>query len=406
MRDATLEKYPKKVVTDAAIKALKPRAKTYRALHERGLYLQVEPTGSKLFRFKYRFQGKEKIYALGRYPEVSLAEARAKRDALKLQLREGVDPAVERKRKKLLGQEASSNSFRDISELFLNKQQRIWSSGHHLRMRRLLETAVWPKIGSIPIADIKATDVLALLKKLEDREVFDTTHRAKSICSQVFDFAIQSGRCDQNPCSNLRGALTPALVKHRAAITDPQRLGEVLRLIDAYPGQPQTKAALTLAPMLFVRPNELTGALWSDIDLESGEWRFVINKTKTPHIVPLPTQALKILKELKTLTGFSPFLFPGERSPLTRPISTDTLRQALRSLAIPKEELTTHGFRATARTLLEEVLRVPVDLIEHQSGHIVKDTLGRAYHRTTHLEKRREMIQHWADYLEGLKAPH
>jgi hypothetical protein len=285
IRNASQGRYPKKVVTDAAIKALKPRVKTYRALHERGLYVQVEPTGSKLFRFKYRFQGKEKIYALGRYPDVSLAEARSKRDALKLQLREGVDPAVERKRMKLLGQEASSNSFRDISELFLNKQQRIWSPGHHLRMTRLLESAVWPKIGSIPIADIKATDVLALLKKLEDREVFDTTHRAKSICSQVFDFAIQSGRCDQNPCSNLRGALTPALVKHRAAITDPQRLGEVLRLIDAYPGQPQTKAALTLAPMLFVRPNELTGALWSDIDLESGEWRFVINKTKTPHIV-------------------------------------------------------------------------------------------------------------------------
>jgi integrase len=396
--------YPKRGITDAAIKALPIREKPYKDLYERGLYVLVRPEGSKLFRFNYRFMGKEKTIALGKYPEVSLALARKERDTFLLQLRERIDPSEQRKRGKLLGKESSKNSFRLLSEEFLTKQRRSWSEDHFSRMRRLLEKEVWPKIGSLPIASISTPDILAVLRKLEEREVFDTTHRAKSICSQVFDYAIQSGRCEFNPCANLKGALTPVRVDHRAAITDPKRLGELLRLIDTYRGQPQTRAALALAPMLFVRPGELTQAQWKDFDLNAAEWRFVISKTKTAHIVPLAKQAMDLLSELHPLTCHSPFVFPGERSPLTRPISTDTLRQALRSLGVPKEEATTHGFRATARTLLEEVLDVPIDLIEHQVGHTVRDPLGRAYNRTTHLEKRREMMQRWADYLLSLRT--
>ena len=396
-------RYPKRAITDASVKALPHKEKPYKELYDRGLFVLVKPEGSKLFRFKYRFLGKEKTIALGRYPEVSLAMARRERDAFLLQLREGIDPSEQRKRGKLLGKESADNSFRSLSDQFLAKQRRVWSENHAKRMRRLLEKEIWPKIGSLPITSIKPPDVLAVLRKLEEREVFDTTHRAKSICSQVFDYAIQSGRCEFNPCANLKGALTPVRVNHRAAITDPQRLGEVLRLIDGYRGQPQTRAALALAPLLLVRPSELTHALWADINLETAEWRFVISKTKTPHIVPLPRQAIEILSDLHPLTSFSPFVFPGERSPLTRPISIDTLRLALRSLGVPKEEATTHGFRATARTLLEESLEVVADLIEHQEGRRAWGPLGRAYNRTTHLEKRREMMQRWADYLYELK---
>lgn len=369
------------------------------------MYIYVKPDGGKFFYFKYRIFGKEKLVSIGKYGDISLSQARLKRDELRLRVKNGEDPSQTRLKDRLLKSTAAGQLFSDVADQFIEKQNSDWSPEHSKRMSRLLERDISPDLGRFPVTEITPTMVLGTLRKIEARQALETTHKAKNLCKQIFDYAIQTGRCESNPCSNLKGALKTSKSSHMAAILDPSRLGEILKMFDLYRGKPQTLAALKLAPMLFVRPGELVKARWNDINLETGEWRFIVSKRHVPHIVPLANQAVEILRNLQRITGFSPFVFPGERSPKTRPISTDTLRQAIRSLGVSNDELTTHGFRATARTLLEEVLRVPPKLIEHQQGRAVRDPLGPTYNRTTFIEDRKKMMQAWADYLGKLKKP-
>jgi integrase len=274
---------------------------------------------------------------------------------------------------------------------------------HGDRILKRFERDIFPWIGDRPIADITAQEVLAVIRRIEGRGAVETAHRALSNCGQVFRYAVATGRADRDPSGDLKGAIPPAQGGHMAATTEPLRLAEILRAMDGYEGTLIVKCALRLAPLVFVRPGELRKAEWADFDLETGEWRYIVTKTKTQHIVPLCSQALEILRELQPLTGKGRFVFPSARSS-ARPMSDNAVLAAMRRMGIPKEEMSGHGFRAVARTILDEVLGVRPDFIEHQLAHAVRDPNGRAYNRTAHLAERRKMMQQWADYLNQLKS--
>jgi integrase len=267
----------------------------------------------------------------------------------------------------------------------------------------MLERDVLPFIGERPIAQITAQELLMVLRKIEARGALETAHRARVYTGVIFRYAIHTGRCDRDVSADLRGALPPKKGGHFAAVTDPTKLGDLLRALDGYKGSPIVAAALKLAPMLFVRPGELRNARWADIDLEKGEWAFTAKKTDTDRIVPLAAQAVAILRDLRPLTGNCPFVFPNGRSN-TRPMSDNAILAALRRLGVPKETASGHGFRASARTILDEVLGFPPHLLEHQLGHEVRDPLGRSYNRTQHLPQRKKMMSEWADYLDKIKS--
>jgi len=390
-------------LTDTAIRNAKPGDKPAKLFDERGLFLLVTPSGGKWWRFKYRFEGKEKLLSLGVYPDVSLKEARDKRDEARKQIAAGIDPGENRKAQKSARADRAANSFEVIAREWFAKYSSTWAATHSQRIIRRLESDIFPWIGGKPITEVTAPELLATVRRIEERGAVETAHRVLGNCGQIFRYGVATGRAERDPTSDLRGALPPVKGGHFASTTDPKRVADLLRAMDGYEGTFTVRCALRLAPLVFVRPGELRHAEWAEIDLEAAEWRYIVTKTNTPHIVPLARQAVEILRELHPLTGRGRFVFPGARSS-TRPMSENAILAALRRLGIGKDEMSGHGFRAMARTILDEVLGVRPDYIEHQLAHAVRDPNGRAYNRTAHLPERQKMMQQWADYLDILKA--
>ncbi len=392
-------------LSNTAIRNAKSGEKIRKLFDGGGLYLEVTPRGGKWWRLKYRFEGKEKRLSLGVYPDVTLKDARARRDEARRLLVNGVDPSEQRKAEKAAKADEAANSFEALAREWFAKNSPQWSSGHADRVIRRLEKDVFPWIGSRPVTRITAPQLLETLRRIEQRGALETAYRILSYCSQVFRYAIATGRATYNPSGDLRGALPPVKGKHFASITEPNEVAKLLRTLDGYQGTLPVRCALRLAPLVFVRPGELRQARWEDMDLDHAEWRFQVTKTQTQHIVPLSRQALEILRELQPLTGHGQYVFPSARSPRgDRPMSDNAVLAAMRGLGIGKEEMSGHGFRAMARTILDEVLKFRPDYIEHQLAHSVRDPNGRAYNRTAHLPERRKMMQAWADYLDQLRA--
>lgn len=379
-------------LTDTAIRKAKPTDKPQRLFDGGGLYLEIAPSGGKLWRWKYRHSGKEKRLALGTYPDVSLLAARKRHAEARELLADGVDPAEQRKAHKAAGAERAANSFEVIA--------REWLAGREVvdKTRRKItgwfEVDVFPWIGARPVADLTAPEFLAVIRRVENRGLGDTPARILQKCGQVMRYAVATGRAERDPTGDLRGALKQAKGGHYAAVTDPAQVGELLRALDGYAGSLTVKCALRLAPLVFVRPGELRGAEWTEIDFDKAEWNIPAERMKMrlPHLVPLSSQAVAVLRELQPLTGRGRLVFPGERS-RERPLSDNALNAALRRMGFDKDTMTAHGFRAMARTVLDEVMHVRPDYIEHQLAHAVKDPNGRAYNRTAHLPERRKMMQ-------------
>ncbi|WBS02370.1 integrase arm-type DNA-binding domain-containing protein [Pseudoduganella sp. SL102] len=368
-----------------------------------GMYLFVKG-GGKYWRMDYRFLDKRKTLALGVYPDVSLAKARKRRDEARELLADGIDPGQHKRDKKLEQVIAATNTFETVARQWLAKTAANRAAITQEKVTAWLEHNVFPFIGSKPISTIGPRDVLAAVRLIEERGAFDSAHRVKQICGQVFRFAVAEGVAERDVTADLRGALAAVPKGHYAAITEPRELGELMRSIHGYAGHPYTVAALKLSPLLFVRPGELRAAEWAEIDLDAAEWRIPGAKMKMriDHIVPLATQAVELLRAVHKLSGHGRYVFPSIRTG-ERCMSENTINAALRGLGYSKEVMTAHGFRATARTILDEVLSERVDLIEHQLAHAVRDPNGRAYNRTSHLPARREMMQRWADYLDVLR---
>ncbi|HNY71656.1 MAG TPA: integrase arm-type DNA-binding domain-containing protein [Syntrophorhabdus sp.] len=395
-------------LTDIQVRSAKPKDKDYKLSDGNGLFLLVAVSGGKRWRYKYRFGGKEKLLALGTYPDISLQEARNKLREARNQLANGFDPCVEKKALKKYKAEqiaAAENTFEAVAREWLEKFSGQWSPSHASTTLGRLERDVFPWLGKKPIGEIKPPDILAILRRVESRGALETAHRIRTICGQVLRYAVATGRAERDSAADLRGALPPVREKHHAALTDPKEVAELLRAIDGFKGTFPVKCALKLAPMLFVRPGELRQMEWAEIDLDNAQWNLPAEKMKMkqPHIVPLSKQAVSILEELKPLTGSGRYVFPSHRSRM-RPMSNNAINAALRRMGYTSDDMTGHGFRAMARTILDEVLQVRPDFIEHQLAHAVRDPNGRAYNRTAHLAERRKMMQRWADYLDGLKA--
>ena len=390
-------------LTDTTVRNAKPSDKPVRLFDAGGLYLEISPAGGKLWRFKYRYEGKEKRLALGIYPDISLKEARERRDEARKLLANAVDPGEARKANKAAGLERAANSFEVIAREWFATNINSWVKSHSDKIIRRLERDVFPWIGNRPIAEITAPEILSVLRKIEDRGRVETAHRAGGNISQVMRYAIATGRAERDPVPDLRGALIPARSKNFASITEPAKVGELLRAIDAFRGSFPVQCALRLAPLLFVRPGELRQARWEDINLEKAEWNYFVTKTNTQHSVPLAKQAVSILAELQPLTGHGQHVFPGGHDP-KKAMSEAAINAALRRMGYDtKTEITGHGFRAMARTILAEELHQQPEIIEHQLAHRSNDPLKGAYDRTKFLKARKAMMQLWADYLDELK---
>ena len=371
----------------------------------RGMYLLVTAAG-KYWRFNYRYDGKRKTLALGVYPTVSLAEARKRNEKARELLSRDIDPNASKREQKQIKADLAANTFELVARAWLKKTEVTRKEITQNRITTLMEQDVFPYIGTLPINSIGPRDVLnKVLRKIEARGSIDTAHRAKQICGRVFRYGVAIGLAERDVTSDLRGALAEIPKSHFAAITEPKLAGELMRAIFGYTGHPTTVAALKMAPLVFVRPGELRKAEWVEVDLVGAEWRIPGDKMKmgVDHIVPLSTQALSILQSLHPITGHARYVFPSLRSD-ERPMSENTINAALRGMGYCKEIHTAHGFRAMARTILDEVLGERVDYIEHQLAHTVKDPNGRAYNRTAHLPARRKMMQCWADYLDKLRT--
>ena len=389
-------------ITDVVARSAKPSDKPFKLSDEKGLFLLVKPNGTKLWQHKYRFDGKERLLSYGAYPETSLKEARERRDASRKLLVEGIDPSEHKKAAKAARIALTANSFEVIGREWLEHWGKSVIAAQQLKTKARLEKDVFPWLGSKPIEAISAPEILTTLRRIEERGALYTAHKAKSEISRIFRFAIVTGRAERDPCPDLRGALPPVRFNHLAALTNPSEVGELLRAIDGFKGTFVVQCALRLAPLLFVRPGELRKAEWKDFDLEKAEWRYIVSKTNTPHLVPLALQAIAILRELYALTGHRPYVFPG-RDP-QKPMSEAAINAALRRMGYDtKTEITGHGFRAMARTILHEELNVKPEVIEHQLAHKVPDALGTAYNRTKFIKDRIAMMQIWANYLDKLK---
>lgn len=390
-------------LSDVTIRKARPADKPLRLFDGGGLYLEVMPTGGKLWRWKYRFGGKEKRLALGAYPEVSLAEARAKHLETRKLLISGVDPSLQRKVEKLARCDGGENTFGAIALEMLKLRSKKNAESTVERNQRILEKDLNPYIGNRPITELTAPEILIALRKLEKRGAVETAHRARGLASMAFRYAIATGRATRNPAADLIGALESPRTEHFASITEPEKVAPLLRALWGYEGSVVVQAALKLAPLTFARPGELRAARWVDMNLEAGEWRYIATKTGTPHIVPLPTQALEILRELQPVTRYGEYVFPSLQGK-GRPMSENTINAAMRRMGFDSNTMTGHGFRAMARTILDEVLGFRPDYIEHQLAHAVRDPNGRAYNRTAHLVERRKMMQAWANYLDQLRV--
>jgi integrase len=391
-------------LNEMKIRNAKPKEKFYKLSDSDGLYLHVTEKGVKLWRFRYRFGGKYKLLACGSYPEISLLTARKRRDEARSQLAHGIDPGAVRRAQKQ-AKTATTETFESIAREWHGRYAPTWKPSHAEKLLERLERDVFPYMGPRPIAEIKAPELLKVLRRIESRGALETAHRARSICGQIFRYAVATGRTEREPAADLRGALQPVQTINRAAITEPAKVGELLRAIEGYQGGFVVQCALRIAPLVFVRPGELRHAEWEEISFENAEWNIAAGKMKMkePHLVPLSQQAIEILTELKKLTGASRYVFPSGRS-FDRPMSDNAILAALRRMGYEKSEMSGHGFRAMARTILDEVLHIRPDYIEHQLAHAVRDPNGRAYNRTAHLAERKKMMQTWADYLDGLRA--
>lgn len=392
-------------LTDTFVKSVKSTSKTGEKHSDGGgLYLLVKESG-KYWRMNYRFGGKQKTLALGVYPTTSLKAARDKRDKAKEQLASGDDPSIEKRKTLAAKVEASKNTFEVVARMWLNKSKVDRAASTQGKVTTWLEKDVFPHIGKLPIADIRPRDVLGALRHMERRGALESVQRVKQICGQVFRFAVAEGSVERDVTQDLKGALEKHKAGHHPAITDPKQAGELMRAIYGYAGTPYTVAAIKLLPLVFVRPGELRTAEWAEIDLEAAHWRIpaVKMKMKTDHIVPLSAQALEILQGIKLITGHGKYVFPSIRTG-ERPMSENTINGALRAMGYAQDVHTAHGFRAMARTILDEVLNQRVDLIEHQLAHKVKDANGTAYNRTAHLPARVLMMQTWSDYLDKLRV--
>lgn len=370
-----------------------------------GMYLLVKSSG-KYWRMDYAHTGKRKTLALGVYPEVTLAKARQRRDRAREQLADGVDPSLAKQEEKQAQADAAANTFEAVARVWLTKTASKRAEVTQSRITTLLKKDVFPFIGTMPISKIKPRDVLdKAVRKVEARGSIDTAHRAKQICGQIFRYAVAIGLAERDVTADLRGALAAIPESHFSAITEPKQTGDLMRAIFDYAGHPCTVAALKLSPLVFVRPGELRTAEWAEIDLDAAEWRIPGSKMKmkVDHLVPLSKQAVELLGSVQPITGHGRYVFPSLRTG-ERPMSENTINAALRGMGYSKEMHTAHGFRAMARTIMDEVMGERVDLIEHQLAHAVKDPNGRAYNRTAHLPTRREMMQRWANYLDKLRV--
>jgi integrase len=389
-------------LTAIDIKNAKARDKRYRLADGRGLYLEVMPNGARYWRMKYRFGGKEKRLALGVFPEVSLVDARDGVTEARTLLKKGIDPTAQRKTEKLVRATSAERTFELVAREWLTKQTHMAKTTFD-KAKWTLETHAFPWLGAKDVREIEPPELLAVLRRLESRKKLETTQRLFQRCNQVFRYAIATGRATRNPCADLRGALaTPKTVNH-AAITEPKKIGELLRAIDGYTGNFVTLSALKLSPLVFMRPGEVRSAEWSEIDLDRAEWRIPAAKMKmrAEHVVPLSTQAVALLKELEPLTGKRRFVFPSLRTP-NACMSDGTVTAALRRLGYSGSEMTAHGFRAMASTRLNEMGWSP-DVIERQLAHAERSKVRAAYNRASYMDERKRMMQAWADYLDGLR---
>ncbi len=391
-------------LSNTAIINAKAAEKPYKLYDTDGLFLQVTPKGGKWWRLKYRFDGKEKLLSLGTYPDISLSQARQKRDDAKKLLAIDIDPSENRKKTKAEKKLSSENSFELVAREWWQSHMKNKADSHKEKVIRRFELYLFPWIGKKPISSITAPQILETLRRIEKQNKVETAHRTLQTAGQVFRYAVQTGRAERDVTADLKGALPATTVKHMAAFTEPKDVAELLRALDAFNGTLTVQCALRLAPLVFVRPSELRMAKWTDIDLDAGTWQYLVSKTKTDHIVPLSTQAIDILHEMHPVSGHGQYVFQGGHSPL-KPMSESAINAALKRMGYDtKKDITGHGFRAMARTILHERLNIDPAIIEHQLAHKVPDTLGSAYNRTKFIEQRKGMMQVWADYLDELKA--
>lgn len=362
----------------------------------------ITPSGGRWWRFKYRYEGKEKLLSMGTYPEVSLKDARDKRDSARKQVAAGIDPSSHRKAVKLTAETNAANSFEVVAREWFSKLLPSWTEGHAEKILSRLERLIFPHIGARPIASITAQELLAVLRRIEAKGTVETAHRALQNCGQVFRYGIATGRAERDIGADLRGALASVKVKHHPSITEPKAIGALMRAIRDYDGEPITQAALRLAPLVFVRAGELRKAEWSEINFDESEWRIPAERMKmrVVHVVPLSEQAIGVLKEIHLLTGRGKYIFTGARTN-GRPMSENTINAALRRLGYTKEEMTGHGFRSMASTVLNEQ-GWNRDAIERQLAHAERNDIRAAYNYAEHLKERKRMMQHWADYLDEL----
>ncbi len=391
-------------LSDTKIRTLKHTDKPFKVSDEKGLFLLVTPAGGKLWRLKYRIDNKEKLISFGAYPDVSLADAREARDEARKAIAAGNDPSELRKAIKSGRHDDALNSFEVIAREWWQAHMMNMAESHKNKVIRRFELYLFPWLGKKPISSITAPEILDALKRVEKLNKLETAHRALQTAGQVFRYAVQTGRATRDVTADLKGALPATTVKHMAAFTEPKDVAELMRAIDSFNGTFTVHCALRLSPLLFARPSELRMAKWADIDLNAGVWSYFVSKTKINHLVPLATQAVAILRELHPLSGHGEYVFMGGHSPL-KPMSESAVNAALKRMGYDTQvDITAHGFRAMARTILHERLNENPNAIEHQLAHRVPDTLGGAYNRTKFIEQRKAMMQTWADYLDELKA--
>lgn len=392
----------KMTLTAETVKRARARKKSYKLFDEKSLYLLVSNTGSRYWRMKYRIAGKENTCAFGAYPQVSLKNARTARDAARQQLSQGLDPNQEKQRLKEQARVAQRNAFKLVANDWFDAQSRRWKPATIKKKRWFLDKFLIPKLGSRPIADITPPQVLRMLRGIESNGTLENVKRTKQIASQVFRYGVASGLCDKDPTRDIADALITKTTKHHAALTNPNDVGRLISDIEAYDGTLVVKLLMKMSYLTIQRPGEVRQMLWQEINFESKQWELAEKqKMNIPQIIPLSTQAMSVLKELRPHTGHSRYVFLGQSSAL-KPMSDATVTKALRKMGYTSDQMTAHGFRAMGRTLLDEVLEFEPHLIEQQISHTVKDPLGRAYNRTKHLPQRRKMMQRWADYLDAL----
>jgi integrase len=398
-------------LTDAKLRQAEPREKSYKLYDSNGLLIQVPPSGSLRWRFNYQHNGKAKTLSLGTYPLISLKQAREKRDHFRQLLLEGIDPSAQRQANRRREALAAENSFELVAREWHGNQSNTWAPSHSKRVLARLELDIFPLLGKLDIADIEAPELLAALRRIEDRGALESAKRVKTICGQVFRYGIATGRCKRDVARDLHGSLKKAEKTNFAATIEPVAVGALLRKVYAYQATVQVMAAMKIAPHVFVRAGELRAMKWEDVDFEKAQWCYHVTKTKSEHIVPLSTQVIELLQDIQQFTGHRPYVFPSAKSG-NRPMSDAALTVALRSMGVAKEDHTIHGWRATAKTRLEEgitdaagqKLEFRTEAIELQLAHKVKDSNGTAYNRTKHLDTRTAMMQAYSDYLDQLRA--